>query len=173
MNHTIRIIIHQNPNLQQSQIVKLYKRLMSSNWTVESRHEEGKICYSESSDSEYTKLDFKTGLDKFEGILQNAESHKKWIGFLMSNEELNRSTRLSHQADQYVFELEINKEDDPYEWLRKFHRTIAPSVKKDFSFHKIEWKDERKNKISRVETALYHEGVLILASSNQLKEYFS
>ena len=173
MGYSREIIIYQNPNLHKSQILKLYKQLKRNNWTLKNMHEKDEISYSVNPDIGYINLDYKTEKSKFEEILQGVELQRKWISFKLTNKELNRTATLFHEENKYTFDLEIYKNDDDYEWFKKFNDQIKPSVKEDFYLNKIEWKNNYGNEVVRVETGLYHEGVLILASSNQLKKFYS
>lgn len=172
MGYSKEIVVYQNPNLVNSQICKLYKRLIISGWSIEDRYNTNKISYSLDSNEGYQFFDFAKEKSSFEELLKSIEEQNKWISFRISNPRLQRIATIFHSEYVYRFDLEIYRGEEEYDWFKKFDEEIQPVVKDDFFLNKIEWRNNYGNEIVRCQTDLNHEGVLILASSNRLKNFF-
>lgn len=172
MGYSRDIIVYQNPSLQTSKIFELYNRLINNGWTVSTIYD-NKIAYEIEPGEGFLTLDPEAERSTFEEILKEIEVSKAWISFIVVNTKLNKDATIYHQEHCYTFNLPIFRADDEFYWFNKFHEEIVPVVKEGFDLNRIEWRSGYGEEVYLCETDLQHEGILILASSNQLKQFYA
>ena len=170
MGIPIEIILYQNPNFKSSQIEMLYRTMINGNFYpfdnngyVNFRIDHHQITSLPADDN---------GINKQEQAIKFAQENNVPISIQFSEIATKRNVTLIHNEHEYKFHLEIKKSDDQYKMFNDFHKSIKENIPVEFHMNKIEWISNHNEEIVRCETNLYHEGVLILASSNKLKSYF-
>ena len=91
----------------------------------------------------------------------------------MRSEKLNRIVWIYQYEHKYRFELQIGRDENEIQLFKDLYEELKGSIQKLEHIIHIEWKTHYSNDVVRSITDQYHEGVLILASSNRLKKYFS
>lgn len=146
MKHEISIF--QNPNLKISQIAKFVVLMEKEGWVLLDTSEEN---------------------NKRKEI-QKSQNSWSDISFQLKKLKTEQTLDIVHQNHEYTITpvLSDNNID-----LKLLNKLIYSILKEDFHFNKTECRNIEDKKTSWIHTDIYHEGVLILASSNQLKNYFS
>ena len=91
----------------------------------------------------------------------------------MRHPELDRVMWVYQYDGKYRFELRISRDEDEIHLFKQYYRKIKSSIENlNYILH-IEWKTHYSNDIVRRISNVSHEGVLIIASSKRLKEYYT
>jgi len=155
----------------KAQIVDLITNLVNEGWTFKYREDNDDVQYTTNAgDWIITNLGEK---DKLLSELESLDIEKSWGGTQLRNERLNRIVWIYQYEHKYRFELQISRDENEIELFQEFYKELKPSIQKLNAIIHLEWKTHYSNDVVRIITDQYHEGVLILASSNRLKQYFS
>ena len=111
--------------------------------------------------------------DKLISELSSLDIEKSWGGIQLRNKKLNRIVWLYQYEYKYRFELQIGSHENEIQIFKELYEELKLSIQKLTAIIHLEWKTHYSNDIIRSMTNQYHEGVLILASSNRLKQYYS
>lgn len=172
MGYRSEINIIQNPYFKENQLVELYNNLIDDGWTVSTKWDSGAIQYS-INPGNWLELP-KTEIKQFEEILSHQSKNSSWTCFMLSIEELDKVIWVTQQENNFSIEFQIpSNDDDELIWFEKFHNLLIKSIKKIKQVNHIEWRTGYDSRLIRIQTALNHEGVLCLCSSNQLKQFYS
>lgn len=170
MGYSREIIVYQNPRFQKGQIVELIKNLLSNGWSFKCRSDIDEIIYTLNA-GDWLKINLNEEQKLFEG-LNSLDINKSFGGVQLRNEKLDRVGWVYQFESRYRFELQISSGEDEKLLFPKFYSAFKSSIEElEHLFH-IEWRTDYSNKIVKCTTNLYHEGVLILASSKKLRNYF-
>ena len=171
MGYFREIIAYQNLKYNKAQIVELIKNLLNDGWSLKCREDNDEIQYTlNAGDWIIANLNEQ---EKLLDELGSLDIEKSWGGTQLLNERLNRIVWIYQYEYKYRFELQIGRDENEFQLFKELYEELKPSIQKLTAIIHIEWKTHYSNDIVRSVTDQYHEGVLILASSNKLKEYFS
>lgn len=171
MGYRSEINIIQNPYYKENQLVELYNYLIEDGWSVSTKWDTGAIQYSIEA-GDWLELP-KSDISRFEEILINQSKSLAWTCFMLHNQKLDKAIWLTQLDNNFSIELQITSNDEE-EIVRfnEFHNEIINGIKKLKHVNYVEWRTDYENKLIRMQTDLNHEGVLILCSSNGLKEFY-
>lgn len=171
MGYFREIIAYQNLKYSKAQIVELVKNLLNDGWNLKCREDNDEIEYTLNPGDWITiELNEK---DKLISELSSLHIDKSWGGIQLRNEKLNRIVWIYQYEYKYRFELQIGSHENEIQIFKELYEELKPSIQKLAAIIHLEWKTHYSNDIIRSMTNQYHEGVLILASSNRLKQYYS
>ena len=171
MGYFREIIAYQNLKYNKAQIVELVKYLLNDGWSLKCREDNDEIRYTlNPGDWIVANLNEE---DKLITELNSLDIEKSWGGTQIRNERLNRIVWIYQYEHKYRFELQIGSDENEIQIFKELYEELKPSIQKLKAIIHLEWKTHYSNDIIRSITDQYHEGVLILASSNRLKQYYS
>lgn len=170
MEFSRKIVIQQNPNFRKSQILQLYNSLVKRDWYP--FDENGYVHFKLDNEEMQSLPADDKGISKQLSEVEKAQEHYLPISIQFLNKTNKRHATLLHQKNEYIFHLEIENSDNQNKLFKEFHLSIKNSIPESFHLNKIEWISNPKEEVVRLETEMYHEGVLILASSKRLIQYF-
>lgn len=171
MGYFREIIAFQNLKCNKAQIVELIKNLLTDGWSLKCREDNDEIQYTLNAGDWII-----SSLDKQEELLKELNSldiEKSWGGTQLLNKRLNRIVWIYQYEHKYRFELQIGRDENELQLFEELYEELKPSIQKLTAIIHVEWKTHYSNDIIRSITDQYHEGVLILASSNKIKQHYS
>lgn len=172
MEYPRQIVIHPNPNFKESQLKKLYYSLQEHYWLPYDWN--GYVHYKGDNDSDIQSLPADDiGIEKQNDAIDFAQKNNSSITLQFYNDRMKKGLTLIYSENQYTFYLETPNEETELDDFDKYHSSIYNALFGNFYLNKIEWRKGSQNSVFRCFTDMYHEGVMILASSNKLKQYYS
>lgn len=172
MGYSQEIITYQNPYAKISQLFELYNYLLDEGWTLSTREDNLNIQYSIKS-GDWLELPMENK-SEFENILRNQAKENLWTSFQLKHSELDRIVWLTQYENVYNFELQISSNDEyEIQWFERFQELLSRSLTKLKHIIYSEWRTGYDDETIRIQTDIYHEGVLILCSSNRLKQFYN
>jgi hypothetical protein len=172
MEYPRQIVIHPNPNFKEPQIQKLCNSLQEHNWLPFDWN--GYVHYKGGNNLDIQSLPADNiGIEKQNDAIDFAQKTNSSISLQFYNDRLKKGMTLIYSENQYTFYLESSNEENDLEEFDKYHSSIYSALFENFYLNKIEWRKGSQNSVFRCFTDMYHEGVMILASSNKLKQYYS
>ena len=170
MGFPIEIRLYQNPNYKKSQVELLYKSLIRDEFHPFDQN--GYVQFKSNNEEVVSLPADDVGIHEQEEAIRIAEVKNTPITIQFTHKLNQRSVTLIQNENEYKFLLEIRLSDNKYQLLNQFHKSIHKSIPNTFHKNKINWFNNSNEEIIRCETDMYHEGVLILCSSNRLKDFF-
>lgn len=148
MSTDMEISIFQNPNFRQSQIIKFVDLMEDAGWML------------------YDSQDIK---EKRKEIQKAQDSWDK-VTFQLRNKFSGQIIDLFHIGEEYI--ISPNSVNNDFDFLN-LNDQIYSILRNGLHLNKSICRTKSNQTISWIHTDLYHEGVLIIASSNQLKNYYA
>lgn len=164
------ILLKQNPNFKSSQIELLYHSLINGDFDPFDVN--GYVHFKLDDRELISLLADDIGLKEQEKALRIAQENNIPISIQLSHNQHKKNITLVHFGNDYRFQLESIASDDQYKLIYKTHESIKKCIPNEFHGNRIDWIMEHSEEIIRCETDMHHEGVLILCSSNRLKEFY-
>lgn len=173
MGYFREIVAYQNPLVKETQISSLIQNLISNGWSVQGRWEDDSITYTLNS-GDWITVD-ENAIEKVIEDLSKVPYENSFCGIQLKHKGINRIAWLYQRDGNYRFELNIATAefDKEPELFKQYYAEIENSINKLKHILHLEWRSHYDNQVIRSETNIYHEGVLILASSKKLIEYYS
>lgn len=172
MGYRSEINIIQNPYYKENQLLEFYNYLIEDGWSISTKWDTGAIQYDIEA-GDWLELPI-SETSKFEEILHFQSKNSSWTCFMLSHRILDKVIWLTQHENDFTIELQIaSNDEDELIWFERFYKELIGPIKKLKQTNYIEWRTDYDNKLIRLETALNHEGVLCLCSSNHLKQFYS
>ncbi len=170
MGFSREIVLRQNPNYKSSQIELLYNSLVKGDFHP---FDDSGFVHFKIDNEEISSLpaDDK-GLNEQTKAIKNAQENNLPISIQFTHKINQRNITLINRGDEYRFHLEIRTSDDQFKLFYEFYDSLKKSIPMEFHKNRIDWISNYNEEVIRCETDMHHEGVLILCSSNRLKEYY-
>lgn len=170
MGFSREIVLRQNPNFKSSQIELLYNSLVKGDFHP---FDDNGYVHFKIDNEEITSLPADSkGLNEQTKAIKNAQENKFPVSIQFTHKINQRNITLINRGDEYRFHLEIRTSDDQFKLFNEFHESVKRSIPIEFHKNRIDWISNYNEEVIRCETDMHHEGVLVLCSSNRLKEYY-
>lgn len=169
MGFSREIVVYQNPNFNNSQIQLLFESMIKGDWQPFDYN--GYVHFKVEDEIQSLPADDE-GIQSLLNAITKAQTENKSISIQFTNKQNHRKATLLYSDKKYTFHLEIGTTDNQYELFEQFHTSIKNAIPAEFHGNKIEWINNYNEEIVRCETDMYHEGVLILASHENLKKHY-
>lgn len=171
MGYFREIIAYQNPRYKETQLVELVKSLEINGWSIHANWDNDNIRYT-LNPGDWIDINGSNTEKLFED-LDNLLYEDSFGGILLKHTKLDRIIWVYQYNGKYRFELGIGSDENEPELFKVYFNNLNNAINKlEHIFH-IEWRTHYSNSVIRSITDKYHEGVLVLASSKRLKQYYS
>ena len=166
-----RIIAYQHPRIKETQLVNLVKDLKANGWLFQGRTDNDNLTYTINS-GDWIQLEGNE-TDKLFSDLSSLTYENSFGGMQLKHPEFERILWVYQYEGKYRFELQISRDENEIHLFNQYFKKLQPAIENLKHILHIEWRTHYSNDVVRRMSNVSHAGVLIIASSKRLKEYYS
>ena len=171
MGYFREIIAYQHPRIKETQLVNLVKDLKANGWLFQGRTDNDNLTYTINS-GDWIQLEGNE-TDKLFSDLSSLTYENSFGGMQLKHPEFERILWVYQYEGKYRFELQISRDENEIHLFNQYFKKLQPAIENLKHILHIEWRTHYSNDVVRRMSNVSHAGVLIIASSKRLKEYYS